>query len=80
MKKMTLDGVTYEVTMIGMDDGFELLDSEGGVNAPGLVRASVRINGKEPERNEIPLKHAQKLLPMIMELNGLKGEDDEGNA
>lgn len=78
---LELDGVVYEVTMVGMDDGFELLDTEGGINAPGLIRAAVRINGKPPERNEIPLKHAQKLMPVVMQLNGLDSiqADDEGN-
>jgi hypothetical protein len=74
-----IDGSMYEVSEIGMDDGFDLMGEEGGVNAPALLRAAVTCNGEKIERNGISLRHAQELMPIVLRINGMEapaeGED-----
>lgn len=76
---LELDGVVYTVNVIGMDDGLQALNEDGGIDMAALVRLAVQINGRKPERNEIPFKHFAPLSKIVMQLNGIGG-GDEGNG
>ena len=73
-----IDGIIYEVSEIGMDDGFAMLDDDGSLNAPAMIRAAVKLDGQAIEQNGISLRHAQKLLPMVLKLNGMEAGEEEG--
>ena len=71
-----IDGIMYEVSEIGMDDGFDLIGEEGGLNAPALLRAAVTRDGEKIERNGISLRHAQELMPVVLRINGMEAKEE----
>lgn len=77
---LTLDGVEYEILVLGMEDGLEAMDEEGGLNMGTLIRAAVRIDGRKPERNEIPFRHFARLSQAVNRVNGISAKDEEGNG
>lgn len=71
---------SYEIREITMEEGMPLISAgDGNVDLAGLIRASVRINGKRPKEGEISMGDAMKLMPLVMELNNFNtGEAGNG--
>ena len=74
-----LDGIVYEVSELGMDSGFAMLGEDGQLDAPTMIRAAVTMDGAKIEQDGISLRHAQKLLPVVLRLNGMESTGEEGN-
>lgn len=68
-----IDGDLYEVSELGMDAGFALLSEDGELNIPAMIKATVTRNGEKLEGEDpISLRHAQKLAPIVLKLNGME--------
>jgi len=77
-KEITIDGATYTVRELSMEEGFPLFSAEGKLDMPSLIRAAVTIDGRTPEKGEISLSTAIKLMPHVNELNSFGGGEGNG--
>ena len=79
-KTIDIDGKTYTVREISMEEGMPLINAENGrMDVAGLIRASTTINGQPAQPGEISMGTGMKLMPLVMELNSFSG-GEAGNA
>ena len=71
-----INGVTYTISEAYIDDvDMSLLGTDQSAFQKSLFKASVKSNGEVVEKST--LKIFVKLMPFVLEINGLAGE--EGN-
>ena len=72
------NGKIYSAREIPLEAGFAFIQGDGSVDMAGMMMAAILIDGEPAAEGEVPMKIGMKLMPEIMELNGLDGEE-EGN-
>lgn len=81
-----IDGEDYEVNELSlrqMQPIMELAQKEGSLveQQARMIEACVKHGGKNVEGvMDWPARIANKLAPICMRLNGMSGEDEEGNG
>ena len=79
-KTIKIEGKTYEVRELSMEEGMPLISAtSGSIDIAGLIRCATRIDGKPAKEGEIGMGAAMQLMPVVMELNSFAGAE-QGNA
>ena len=78
-KDIKIDGKTYQVRELTMEEGMPLLTGASGQpDMAAMIRVSTKIDGKPAKEGDITMSVAMKLLPLVNELNTFVAAEGNG--